>query len=286
MSLVAILLSLTLIKLLPALDNWRSLAWFRSYRNWMERQLGQHLPSLGLLLLTLALPVTLLGLLQAWAGHWFFYLLLSLVVLIYCFGPVDLHRAIHHILDARDRQDTEAENSGVAALIPGITEQDLPISLRCLTEEIFIQTHERTLAIIFWFAVLGPLGALLYQLSAEWTRHSKESEDSDLNQSVKLLHTILSWAPVRLAALSYAIVGSFVHALQAWNERCLTCNQLPDCECYDIMVRIGLGSLQRHSDEAMEFSTQTVREALGLCGRALMAWITVLAVLTLAGLTI
>lgn len=282
MSLVAILLSLALIKLVPALDAWRSLDWFHHYRRWMQKQLGQRLPSISLLLVTLAIPVAIMGGLQGMATHWFFYLLLSLVTLIYCFGPVDLHRTIHHFLDARDSNDSEAENAAIAPLIPGLEEN--PISLRCLVEEIFIQTHERTLAIIFWFVILGPLGALLYQLNAEWLRHSKEDENTELSQSLKLLHTILSWVPVRLAALSYAIVGSFVHALQAWNERCLACNQLPDCECYDIMVRIGLGSLQRHGGEEEEYTLQTVRESLGLCGRALMAWITVLAVLTLAGL--
>jgi AmpE protein len=286
MSLVAILLSLALIKLLPMLDRWRSTAWFQGYRRWLYDRLGSRLPSMAVLLLTLFIPVIPIAILQAMAEHWLAYFLLSLVVLMYCFGPLDIHRAIHHFVEAKERNDEEAAHQAITALVMPEDEDNATSSLRCLVEEIFIQTHERLLAIMFWFIVLGPMGALLYQLNAEWVRHSQREENPELHQTLQLLHTILSWIPVRLAALSYAIVGSFVHALQAWNERYQTSTQIPDCECYDIMVRIGLGSLQYHGEETEEYTLQTVREALGLGGRALVAWITVIAVLTLADLAV
>jgi membrane protein required for beta-lactamase induction len=285
MSLVAILLSLALIKLLPVLDHWRSTAWFHTYRQWMQSRLGNRLPSLALLLVTLAIPVAIVALLQAWATHWLAYFALSLGILLYSFGPRDTHRAIRQFVDAKDRQDETTAHEAIAGLVMPEDEDNASTSLRCLVEEIFIQTHERLLAIIFWFIILGPMGALLYQLNAEWVRQSQREENPELRQTLQLLHTILSWIPVRLAALSYAIVGSFVHALQAWNERYHTSTKIPDCECYDIMVRIGLGSLQHHGEAEDEYTLQTVREALGLCTRAFMAWITVLAVLTLAGFT-
>ena len=67
MTLLAILISLALERLLPAVDEWRSLVWFRHYQGWLRGRLAAHekwqgIPALLLIVLTLPLIVPALSL--------------------------------------------------------------------------------------------------------------------------------------------------------------------------------------------------------------------------------
>ncbi len=50
---------------------------------------------------------------------------------------------------------------------------------------------------------------------------------------------------------------------------------------HDLLIRIGRASLQ--FDNKSPEDNNAVRETLGMCGRSLVAWVTILAIMTLAG---
>ncbi len=72
-------------------------------------------------------------------------------------------------------------------------------------------------ASLFWYAVLGPAGAIMHRLSntldAMWGY--KTQRFADFGCAAARLDDLLGWAPARFTALCYALSGSFRHAMQA-----------------------------------------------------------------------
>ena len=66
---------------------------------------------------------------------------------------------------------------------------------------------ERIFAVVFWFVIIGPFGALLYRLSALY-REQCESGSQDAQVSAKWLW-LLELPAVRLMGLTWAFVGNF-----------------------------------------------------------------------------
>jgi AmpE protein len=311
MSLLAILISLVLKKLLPALHGLRSLGWIGPYQQWIQQRLATHEKWRGIptLLIIVLLPVIGIAIAQHLLNDVlvFFGFVFSIVVLTYCLGPKDQHQLVHQYLDAEEVDDQESAQATLQEIFPEQSVESLPEDKasrsRLLIDTVLIQTHDQLLAILFWFIILGPMGALLYRLTLEILQHEQlahettdnETGDSEFSAAVARLYYLLAWIPSHLAALSYAVMGSFVHALHAWqnepheqtaeasNNAYLIDDKAP--QSHRLLIHIGVASLQFDSSPPQEDAQQNeaIRETLGLCGRSLVAWITVLALMTLAG---
>ena len=89
-------------------------------------------------------------------------------------------------------------------------------------------------ATLFWFTVLpGPAGAVLYRAAAlladEWRGDAKGADATPIAQAraafgrpARRLLWLLDWVPVRLTALSFAIVGDFEDAVFCWRTQART----------------------------------------------------------------
>jgi len=300
MSLLAILISLLLKKLLPAMSGLRSLAWVGHYQQWIQSKLANHPKWQGIpsLLIIVLLPVIGIAILQHLLNDLlvFFSFVFSIVVLTYCLGPKDRHQLAHQYLDAEENDDADTAQSTLHEIFSDISPEELPedkpTRARLLTEEVLIQTHEQLLAILFWFVILGPMGAILYRLTVELQQAEQradkiaETSDAEFHAAVTRLHYVLAWIPSHLTALGYAVMGSFVHALRAWQNTPHEETEAADKpQSHRLLLRIGFASLQFDNkppqDDAQH--NNAIRETLGLCGRSLVAWITILALMTLAG---
>ncbi|MDT8383861.1 MAG: regulatory signaling modulator protein AmpE [Gammaproteobacteria bacterium] len=321
MFLLAILISLTLEKLLPTLNGLRSLAWFDHYQLWVRSRFEHHEKWQGVpsLLIIVLLPVVGIAALQHFLNELLALLgfLFSVIVLTYCLGPADEHRRVNEYLEAIDNDDPESAERALTAVLQagGHGHHNAPADeqtrIQRLIETILILTHDRVLAVLFWFVVLGPMGAVLYRLTLallppaidDPNTQTTTSDRREFNHTVTRLHHLLSWIPSHLTAFSYAIMGSFVHALHAWQNRfneaiaeplATPAESLPlqtveqtapasDAlpETHRLLLRIGMAALQ--FDTRPPQDNTAIRETLGLCGRSLVAWITLLAIMTLAG---
>lgn len=302
MTLLAILISLALERLLPAVDEWRSLVWFRRYQGWLRGRLAAHEKWQGIpvLLLIVLTPVAGVALAQYLLHDILlvFSFAFSIVALTYCLGPKDEHRLVHRYLDAVDVGDSATAQQTLEELLPDDSEpaSDEDSRIRQIIDALLVQSHERVLGVLFWFMVLGPMGAVLYHLTVELMRMTdSEPADAAFHAVLGRLHQVLAWIPAHLAALGYAVMGSFVHALRAWQHPPLatpTETGQPDTAgeegpgdgrppSHQLLLRIGLASLQFDSKPPQD--NAAIREALGLCGRSLIAWVTILALMTLAG---
>ena len=80
---------------------------------------------------------------------------------------------------------------------------------------IMLRAHEYLFAVIFWFVLLGAVGALMYCLVLNLVRRYDKA-DSGYAGAVRDLHNILMWPSARLLALGFALGGSLVSALESW----------------------------------------------------------------------
>jgi adenosylcobinamide-phosphate synthase len=93
---------------------------------------------------------------------------------------------------------------------------------RASIETLFMRAHRDLLALIAWFAVLGPGGAVLYKLSAllaeRWGRRRGEEFRAFGRFSARAFH-VIDWIPLRLTAMGFAIAGDFEDAVQCWRAQ-------------------------------------------------------------------
>lgn len=100
--------------------------------------------------------------------------------------------------------------------------------VRHVIEHSVLSAHRHVFGVLTWFSVLavfgfGPAGAVLYRLSEfvarYWQHKSKEHHQpvsDSLQEIAKIAWVMVDWFPARITAISFAVVGSFEDAIDAW----------------------------------------------------------------------
>lgn len=287
MALIAILLVLTLERLLGALEGLRNFVWFERWSNWVRGQLPEEGPWQGWvgLIFLLGPPLLLAWLLVHLAvGLWApLFFLFSVLVLLYCLGPRDLEAEVEAFIAARERDDEESAMWHARALIG----KELPTNSHALTrqlsENILTEANARLVAVCFWFLVLGPFGAFLYRV----TSLARSGDDEEgVGGSAQRLLWLLDWVPARLCALGYALSGNFVDAMHNWRESEASYTD----SNHGAMIGAGLGALghvdsgSEDEDVVPERQTDRINQTLALVRRMVLVYLVILALLTLSGL--
>lgn len=277
MALISIILSLILDHSFRHWHHIRDLSWFENYtqalskyarinNGWIKLVIVLALPLLAIIVVQYTLYDLLWGVP---------FLLIGLLVLFYCLGPDCLINDIEAYLDARSLGDDD-EALHYAGVLTGRSASTSPDQqITDVTRAILSSTNERVFSVLFWFVLLGPLGAVLYRLS---TSISKQDSDPVIRNAALHVQSSMAWAPARLLAIGYALTGHFDGAVHAYRNRPHEENIA--MANYDVLVSTGLGAL-RDQEESDEIAT--IRSARSLIIRSLLIWVAVLALLTLAG---
>ncbi len=102
---------------------------------------------------------------------------------------------------------------------------DLPPEdvVRLSVEEALTASYRNVFSVIFWFVLLpGPTGAVLYRLSHYLDQRWGRSPSPDLaafGAFAGKVFALMDWVPVRLSALTFAIVGDFEDAIYCWRTQ-------------------------------------------------------------------
>ena len=278
MALISIIISLMLDHSFRHLHHLRDLSWFEKYSIKLNGYLKTDNGWLRLVSV-LAAPVLVVALLQFILSDLLWgipFLLCGVPVLFYCLGPDCLINEIEAYLDARSLGDDDEalHYAGVLTGRSASTSPDQQIS--DVTRAILSSTNERVFSVLFWFVLLGPLGAVLYRFT---TNVSKQNEaDTAILDAATRLQSGMAWAPARLLAIGYALTGHFDGAVHAYRSRPHEDNIARSN--YDTLVSTGLGALrdQESSDEI-----SCIRTARSLVTRSILIWVAMLALLTLGG---
>ena len=286
MKLIIVLIALGVELRLGNFDRYRDLAWFERYTAWLEARLQGHgsWNGAGGVLVTLSVPLALLGALVYLVGeaHFILGFLLSLLVLVYSFGPA-LNALVNRYAEALGGDDEGACREILRQLLDDDAAAATPDHDRVLGS-IMLRAHEYLFAVVFWFLLLGAVGALLYCLALNLARRY-EKVDGGYAGAARDLHNILMWPSARLLALGFALGGSLVSALEGW--RSVSGSTLDISR--EVIAVSGFGAL--HYDPAgaedaepdKEVFIARLRETQALINRTLIVWLIVLGLMTIAG---
>ncbi|MEO0579093.1 MAG: regulatory signaling modulator protein AmpE, partial [Pseudomonadota bacterium] len=222
------------------------------------------------------------------------YLAFSVVVLFLCLGPQDIGEQVDAWADAVDRGDDDLATERGRALL----DCD-PRPNRTIVDAVFVQGNNRIFSVIFWFICFGPIGAWAMRMADTLRRRSiVRREDliagedeaavpqaEQLVDATERVHAVMAWIPARLSALSYALAGSFDRAWDAFSK--------PDShepgdlgeENDRLLIDVGCAALTFAVDPDNEQNeeVQHAKAAKRLLVRALVVWVVVVAVITIAG---
>lgn len=171
--------------------------------------------------------------------------------------------------------------------------------------------YRQVFAVLFWFVVLpGPAGAVLYRaaalLATEWRGALPGDDMTVLARSLQVfgrparqLLWLLDWIPSRLTALSFAVVGDFEDAAYCWRTQAATWPDALGGEPIGVVLASGSGALgvrlggslpgyDGEPDPRPEIGTgesveaEILPSAVGLVWRALVLWLLLIVLLSLA----
>lgn len=287
MTLLVIVISLFLERVWPSVSEVRSFAWFdRLATRVQDKAQRQHWSGTVAVAAALILPLFAVAIVHALLADALTLLgfAFAVAVLLYSLGPRDLDVDVHDFLNAWEQGD-EMHARNAARRINEFSGSGTDVG-REVVEGILVAAHERWFGAIFWFVILGPLGALWYRLACLLRANcAREEEGSTFNEAVLLMHHILAWVPTRLTILGYALAGSFADALEAWRHEAYGWRRNWLVNNRQLLIRSGLGALQLEQElsvsESRLVDARIVRAALGLALRTLVLAVALIAAVTL-----
>lgn len=123
-----------------------------------------------------------------------------------------------------------------------------------------VAAHETSFGVMFWFAILGPTGALVYWFLVVGNSASF-SGYAGLHATLSRLHGWAAWIPARITGFIYALVGNFGPGCRCWiNSVCS-----PNKPSSQVLQECGHAALD----------STTVDDESSLVARAFIAWVVV-----------
>ncbi|QAU24693.1 beta-lactamase induction protein [Dyella sp. M7H15-1] len=282
--LLAALIALGLLHLQPQLAHWRGDAGFRRWVNQLADISGA-----ARVLFTVLVPVAACALV-VWMLHRtplaaLLQLVFGLAVLLFSFGPHAYEADIETILKAPDQQGREA----AAQALCGDCET-VAWTTADLGEATAYAALRRRFGVLFWFFLLGPIGALLYRLSRQLGHDSSLALDTRARTCARYLANALDWMPAQLMVFTLALVGHWdavIGAWRRWHQQAAPNSWylsnpgfLGAAARADVLTDIegGDGYTEERTDSLHEL--RRLRDALL---RALLAWLSVVALIVMGG---
>jgi len=282
MSFIAILLSIVFELSIKSLEGWRQYAWFATLTDWILLQMQKSSLRDGpvavlAILAPVVIGVWLVSLLLAhvWIVFGFIF---SVFVLLMSLGPVDPMRQAHDYLQAMQAGDTAEANKHAEALCNRAADDNPVVTAEQVKQALLIRICENILGIFFWFLLMGPIGAVLFRATC-LLRLRYDGVQGGLADSISDLYRILLWIPARLCAIAFALVGGFVETLQSLDH----ISDLWKRDSESLLIEAGLGAIPASTSEEDQPDLSGVGEVLALSKRAVVAWLTVLGIMVIAG---
>lgn len=243
--------------------------------------------------LVLLLPLALIAWLQhitdAMGG--LFAFAYGTFILLLSLGPRDLGEDTDAFIDARDSGDDAGANDIAEVLCGSDAPSVEPSRSFMVARSVVVLAAKRLIGPIFWFVVLGPVGAAAYR--ATHLMNERAGRLSDCPTSIKRqsteLRNLVDWIPARLTAAGYAIAGNFDAVAHAWRTFDFMPAKQDDSEADQLLGDTGLAALDTFDQELFEADANgamsldaslippIVEDAAALVWRTLAMWVTVIA---------
>lgn len=216
---LAALAAVVLDRLLGEPKRWHPLVGFGALANWLEKRLNQRTLPAGLLGWTLAV-LPLVGI--AWWLRPFAPFLFDVALLYFALGARSL--AEHAEAVARPLREGRLDEARqrVGWMVSRDTAQlDESGIAKAGMESVLENGNDAIFGALFWFALFGGPGALLFRLAntldAMWGYRTERF--NLFGRPAARIDDALNWLPARLTALTYALLGQTRKALACWKTQ-------------------------------------------------------------------
>jgi len=279
MALICILIGIIFERASDTLEKLRNFEWFDNYSRWLLHTFPRVTEQSRISIIIVLLPILLLSaILQGWFEGQLLgliELLFGLTIFAFCLGPKDLNRQINNYLEAKENGDETIAYNEACNIMQKDAPTDPDQQVVEVMRSILHEPNDRFFSVIFWFIVLGPLGALMYRLA---THTMRTAENETLANAATQLQAIMAWAPAHMAAMGYALTGNYEGAKHEFYSKTKQDN-LTECN-YLTLITAGQGALK---DCKPGEETACIRSARALVLRTLIVWLSFIAILTLMG---
>lgn len=309
MSLLSLITALLLEQVHPLSSRKYLYTWLSVYVEFFQRNFnaGQQRQGRIAWLLAMAAPLVLVTSVHCLllGVHPVFAWAFSVLVLYLTMGfrqfshyYTDIHKAL------RDNQLEKARDLLGEWLGKSCRELGHEEVARITIEQALLASHRNVFGVVFWFVIfmmlgLGPIGAILYRLALflnnRWGTQDR-AEFGNFGLFARQAYHIMEWLPLRLTASTFAIVGNFEDTAYCWRNQA---DSWPDPEA-GILLASGAGALGVKLGQTIVQDQQPVfrpeigmddeadadymQSAIGLVWRALVFWLIMLLLLTVAHL--
>jgi adenosylcobinamide-phosphate synthase len=299
MGVIAIVAALVLEQWRPLGDRKAVLSALQGWADWLERSFNAGESRHGTIAWLIAALAPALGALALYALLYYWLtplaaLLLNVAALYLTLG----FRQFSHFFTGVQSAIRDGETDRARELIGAwrgesaahLSREEV---IRLAIEEAIVASHRHVFAVLFWFVLLpGPSGAILYRMAAFLSR--RWGGKGEFGRFARRALYVLEWPAVRLTAVAFAVVGDFEDAVYCWRTQA---GAWPDPNL-GIVLAAGAGALGvKLGMPLAEFDGLRARSELGLgetadapfldstvglLWRALVLWVFVLLVISLA----
>jgi adenosylcobinamide-phosphate synthase len=305
------------------LEQWRAFRWratleraFIGYVRWLEEKLNAGTAKQGVFATVAALlpPVAIAAGVHAAlaAVQPLLALLWDIAVLYLLMGFRRFSHAYTDVVKALKAGDIAVARRALAAWRGSVAvELSAGDIAKLAIEQGLLDSYRQVFAALFWFTVLpGPAGAVLYRAAAllaeEWRGDARGTDVTPIARAraafgapARRLLWLLDWIPVRLTALSFAIVGDFEDAVHCWRTQAQSWAEEDGGEHAGIVLASGAGAIGVILGGALPVpggepdfrpeigmgepaDAELLPSGVGLVWRALVLWLLLMLLLTLA----
>jgi len=309
MSLLSLIAALLLEQLHPLSARKRLYAWLESYVNFFQQHFnaGEHKHGKIAWLILVLLP-----LFTSSALYWLLYrtnpiLAWALCVLV-LYLTMGFRQFSHYFTGIHKAlRDDDLEKARILlSSWRGLPSHELSSEevARVTIEEALLASYRHVFGVMVWFVIsmllgLGPAGAVLFRLAqfldARWGKQD-DSEFGEFGVFARQVYRLIEWLPLRLTAITFAIVGDFEDTVYCWRTQA---QSWPDPEV-GILLASGAGAIGVRLGQPIpqdglpldrpelgigdDADADFMQSAVGLVWRALVFWMILLLLLGLATL--
>lgn len=279
--LVAALIVLLVLIVWPGnVAGLRQFGWYQRWLGVLDFVEGGGRVALGLLL-----PFIVCALVVHFLRGWMFALTglaFAVLILFYALGPRELETDFDGVLLNDDPAARPAAAEALRSVPDGAPRA---FTAPELVEAAVMAALRRRFAVLFWFFLLGPAGALLYRLA--WV--TTDTADPRTRSAARRFANALDWLPAHLMVVAMALVSNFDAVMGTWRAW----YREPGHAFGDLepafLAAVARSSVDADVAAGDDASTDTRDPLIELADmrrlllRVLIVWLAVVALLVLAG---
>jgi AmpE protein len=272
---IVILLGLLLERTFNVSQHLYKLSLFDQYQRKLHTLSGEN-GVIGLVLVVLPAVLLVWGVTLVFSPL-FYHLagfIIALIVFVLCLGAGNLRQQVDDCIRLVEQDKEEEAQAFVKEHFTCFPSAQG--TAKQLVSVVFKESHERIFGLLFWFVLLGPVGAVLYRMMQKLSvYYHLQHEDKSIYQLAAWCTCVLDWIPVRLMALSFSLIGHFTAVFPVW----LKSIGVKLSREYEFLVACGNAALSLTNDPAAIVAQSQLDAAFSLVNRALLIWLVVIALL-------